>query len=165
MFFSHGLLHYGADRVGEDVLLHLLTGTSIFTPLPNGCLCQITGEYIFNLTQITLPPPPSLNAPAKRKGSRGEEESRPSKRRKFDDSGKSKKKYAPCSRYPFLPLILQQAQSRYHHFVPRSAFLCPPEPSTSHFRGFGLFAQKTYVSLCTSRHSPLSSRRRHPKSG
>ncbi|KAF9647962.1 hypothetical protein BDM02DRAFT_3072116, partial [Thelephora ganbajun] len=37
------------SRVGEDVLLHLFTGTSVFIPLPNGCLCQVTGEHVYNL--------------------------------------------------------------------------------------------------------------------
>ncbi|KAF9778987.1 hypothetical protein BJ322DRAFT_980083, partial [Thelephora terrestris] len=37
------------SRVGEDVVLQLFTGTSIFIPLPNGCLCQVTGEHIFDL--------------------------------------------------------------------------------------------------------------------
>ncbi|OCH93030.1 hypothetical protein OBBRIDRAFT_704175, partial [Obba rivulosa] len=36
-------------RIGEDTMFHLLTATSIFMPLPNKCLCQMTGEPIVNL--------------------------------------------------------------------------------------------------------------------
>lgn len=35
-------------RVGEDVMFHLLTETSIFVALPNDCLCQVTGEIILH---------------------------------------------------------------------------------------------------------------------
>lgn len=82
--------------MGEDVLLHLFTGTSVFTPLPNGCLCQVTGEHIHNLAQLPPTPSPSLPGAAKRKASGvGEGESRPSKQRKLDGSGASKRKYVP----------------------------------------------------------------------
>ncbi|EIW57607.1 uncharacterized protein TRAVEDRAFT_106738, partial [Trametes versicolor FP-101664 SS1] len=37
------------ERIGEDAMFHLLVDTSIFVPLPNGCLCQMTGEAIVNL--------------------------------------------------------------------------------------------------------------------
>jgi hypothetical protein len=30
-------------RIGESAMLHLLTQASIFVPLPNECLCQLTG--------------------------------------------------------------------------------------------------------------------------
>ena len=30
-------------RIGESAMLHLLTEASIFVPLPNECLCQLTG--------------------------------------------------------------------------------------------------------------------------
>lgn len=40
------------ESIGEDAMLHLLTETSIFVSLPNGCLCQLTGEPLIN----TMPP-------------------------------------------------------------------------------------------------------------
>ena len=83
------------DRVGEDVLLHLFTGTSIFTPLPNECYCQVTGEHIFNLAQIPPTPSPSPHISAKRKANGEGEASRPPKQRKLDSSGKSKKYVFP----------------------------------------------------------------------
>lgn len=111
--FSQESLVYGVKRVGEDVLLHLLTGTSIFIPLPNGCLCQVTGEHIFNLTQISLTPSPPSIAPVKRKADgEGQEAPQPSKQRKLDVSGKSKKKYVPRFYYPPLSLILLQTKPR-----------------------------------------------------
>ncbi|TFY78051.1 hypothetical protein EWM64_g5960 [Hericium alpestre] len=33
-------------RIGEDAMFHLLTETCVFVPLPNDCLCQLTGEPI-----------------------------------------------------------------------------------------------------------------------
>ncbi|KIK10192.1 hypothetical protein K443DRAFT_61217, partial [Laccaria amethystina LaAM-08-1] len=33
-------------RIGVDAMLHLLTDTSLFLSLPNGCFCQVTGEPI-----------------------------------------------------------------------------------------------------------------------
>lgn len=92
---------HGIDRVGEDVLLHLFTGTSVFIPLPNGCHCQVTGEHIYNLAQIPPTPSPSFRAAAKRKANGvGEGESRPSKQRKLDGSGSPKKRYEPHPRHP-----------------------------------------------------------------
>ncbi|KAJ3515494.1 hypothetical protein NLJ89_g1720 [Agrocybe chaxingu] len=37
------------QRIGEDAMLHLLADTSIFLALPNGCLCQITGEPLIHM--------------------------------------------------------------------------------------------------------------------
>lgn len=34
------------QRIGVDAMLHLLSETSVFVSLPNGCLCQVTGEPI-----------------------------------------------------------------------------------------------------------------------
>ncbi|KAF8501633.1 hypothetical protein F5888DRAFT_1608844 [Russula emetica] len=31
------------ERIGESAMFHLLTEASIFVPLPNECLCQLTG--------------------------------------------------------------------------------------------------------------------------
>ncbi|KAJ7744319.1 hypothetical protein B0H14DRAFT_2406850, partial [Mycena olivaceomarginata] len=33
-------------RIGTDVMMHLLTDTSLFVALPNDCLCQLVGEPI-----------------------------------------------------------------------------------------------------------------------
>jgi len=35
-------------------MLHLLMDTSIFIPLPNGCLCQLTGEPIIHIAPQLL---------------------------------------------------------------------------------------------------------------
>ena len=151
--------------MGEDVLLHLFTRTSIFIPLPNGCLCQVTGEYIFNLAQIPLSSSPSIGVPAKRKTNREEEEgSRPSKQRKLNSSGKSKKKCVSRFHCPLPPLILLQTKSCFCHFGASSALLCPPKSDTPNFCGFSLFAQKTYVPPLVSGPLPQSSRRRYPES-
>lgn len=39
------------SSIGEDAMLALLSSTSIFLQLPNGCLCQATGRPM-----CTLPP-------------------------------------------------------------------------------------------------------------
>lgn len=36
-------------RIGVDAMLHLLTDTSLFLSLPNGCFCQVTGEPIIHM--------------------------------------------------------------------------------------------------------------------
>ena len=101
-YFWYELQVHEINRVGEDVLLHLFTGTSVFIPLPNGCLCQVTGEHMYNLAQIPQTPSPSFCTTAKRKADEVEEgESRPSKQRKLDNSGGSKKKCVSPSHHPF----------------------------------------------------------------
>jgi len=83
--------------IGEAPMLHLLTETSIFLSLPNGCLCQLAGEPIIYLTpklQDTSNPrlkaPTNGNQKATRKRLRREvpndTEERPNKRRKLDAS-------------------------------------------------------------------------------
>ncbi|TFK40170.1 hypothetical protein BDQ12DRAFT_486484 [Crucibulum laeve] len=42
------------QRVGEDAMLHLLTDVSVFISLPNGSLCQMTGEPIIYLVPTML---------------------------------------------------------------------------------------------------------------
>ncbi|KAL1738673.1 hypothetical protein HDZ31DRAFT_8702, partial [Schizophyllum fasciatum] len=37
------------SRIGADAMIHLLTDTSVFVPLPNGCLCQMSGVPLVNL--------------------------------------------------------------------------------------------------------------------
>ncbi|KAI0719341.1 hypothetical protein C8T65DRAFT_541197, partial [Cerioporus squamosus] len=37
------------QRVGESAMFHLLTETCVFLALPNGCLCQMTGDPIVHL--------------------------------------------------------------------------------------------------------------------
>ena len=44
------------SSVGEDAMLGLLSGTSIFLQLPNGCLCQATGKPMCALRPRTLNP-------------------------------------------------------------------------------------------------------------
>ena len=43
------------NRVGDSILLHLLTDTSVYVPLPNDCYCQIIGPPLIYST-----PPESL---------------------------------------------------------------------------------------------------------
>ncbi|EIN09704.1 hypothetical protein PUNSTDRAFT_66150 [Punctularia strigosozonata HHB-11173 SS5] len=33
-------------RIGPTAMLHLLTETSIFVPLPNDCYCQVAGDFL-----------------------------------------------------------------------------------------------------------------------
>ncbi|PIL35516.1 hypothetical protein GSI_02244 [Ganoderma sinense ZZ0214-1] len=37
------------QRIGEDAMFHLLTETSIFASLPNGCLCQMVGDPVLHM--------------------------------------------------------------------------------------------------------------------
>ncbi|KAJ3766420.1 hypothetical protein FB446DRAFT_653838 [Lentinula raphanica] len=37
------------QRIGVDAMIHLLTRTSMFTSLPNGCLCQMTGPILLHV--------------------------------------------------------------------------------------------------------------------
>ena len=41
-------------RIGESAMFHLLTEASIFMPLPNECLCQLTGVSLVFLPSPTL---------------------------------------------------------------------------------------------------------------
>lgn len=57
---NHGLYctrANGQHRIGEDAMFHLLFDTSIFVALPNGCLCQMTGDAIVNLRPPDGPRP------------------------------------------------------------------------------------------------------------
>ncbi|THH09180.1 hypothetical protein EW146_g8757 [Bondarzewia mesenterica] len=87
-------------RIGEDAMFYLLMETCMFIPLPNDCLCQITGEPI-----VFLRPPAlkevdeplatgigtSLNSPttSKRKGDDLEEETGQKRVRSADTSASS----------------------------------------------------------------------------
>ncbi|KZP22726.1 hypothetical protein FIBSPDRAFT_738604, partial [Athelia psychrophila] len=79
------------ERLGIDVMLHLLTETSIFVSLPNQCLCQMTGDPLIHtiapmhVLSGTLPTglPIDTSAgicPVKRKAPGQHEDERPSKR-------------------------------------------------------------------------------------
>jgi len=102
-------------------MLHLLTETSIFMSLPNGCLCQLAGEPIIYLTpklQDTSNPP--LNAPTdgnqEATGKRlrpkdpSDTEERPNKRRRLDAS-KIKAKNALGKQYVNTPLFWPQVDT------------------------------------------------------
>lgn len=39
-------------RIGDGAMLHLLKETSVFMPLPNECLCQMTGQPLVNVKPI-----------------------------------------------------------------------------------------------------------------
>ena len=41
-------------RIGESAMFHLLTEASIFVPLPNECLCQLTGMPLVFLPAPTV---------------------------------------------------------------------------------------------------------------
>ena len=41
-------------RIGESAMFHLLTEASIFVPLPNECLCQLTGIPLVFLPSPTI---------------------------------------------------------------------------------------------------------------
>ncbi|KAF4597579.1 hypothetical protein EYR40_008041 [Pleurotus pulmonarius] len=81
------------ERTGVDATLHLLTDTFIFAPLPNNCMCQLTGQPLMHLIpryrELGCPQtkPDPVVRPPKRKGEEGEE--RQSKRRKLQRSGSS----------------------------------------------------------------------------
>jgi len=89
-------------RIGEDAMIHILTETSIFIPLPNGSLCQITGEPLIHMLpkdqvigltkplQVHQIPPPSSPV-EKRSWTKIENpEQQPRiKRRKLSESSKS----------------------------------------------------------------------------
>ncbi|TFK92683.1 hypothetical protein K466DRAFT_480156, partial [Polyporus arcularius HHB13444] len=54
------------QRVGESATFHLLAETCVFSALPNGCLCQMTGDPI-----VHLKPPCSYTATSRDTGARG----------------------------------------------------------------------------------------------
>jgi len=89
--------------IGEAPMLHLLTETSIFLSLPNGCLCQLAGDPMIYLTpKIQATSDPSVNAPTngtqetrgkrQRRNAPNEAEDRPNKRRRLDPSDIKAKK-------------------------------------------------------------------------
>lgn len=76
-------------------MLHLLTETSIFLSLPNGCFCQMTGQPIVHRKLVVEEPRRLIfptNVSRKRKAPMETDEERPKKRRKLDNgSGKARK--------------------------------------------------------------------------
>jgi hypothetical protein len=69
-------------------MLHLLMDTSIFIPLPNGCLCQVTGEPIVFLTSVERRIPSEVFAVHHDNGTKRPrpdslQDERPAKRRKL----------------------------------------------------------------------------------
>lgn len=55
------------NRVGTDIIFHLLTQTSLFIALPNNCYCQLVGEPILSLkarTQLGQTPASDTSAAA-----------------------------------------------------------------------------------------------------
>ncbi|KAH8117876.1 hypothetical protein DFH11DRAFT_1503619, partial [Phellopilus nigrolimitatus] len=82
------------ERVGEVVMLHLLTETSLYSPLPNDCFCQLTGPPLIYTVPPRLPGSSEGNVhlvqqavvySRKRKSPDGEEDTqtRPKKRRRM----------------------------------------------------------------------------------
>ena len=97
-------------------MMHLLTGTSIFLSLPNGCLCQLAGEPIIYLTpKIQTTSDPSVNAPTngtqqatgkrQRRNVPNEAEGRPNKRRRLDASDSIKAQKAHSKQYVMSPFF------------------------------------------------------------
>ncbi|KAF7974772.1 hypothetical protein HWV62_11243 [Athelia sp. TMB] len=69
------------ERLGIDVMLHLLTETSIFVSLPNQCLCQVTGDPLIHM----IPPTPVLQRPPRLAPEAAcSAEMRPAKRKAID---------------------------------------------------------------------------------
>ncbi|KAK7050869.1 Telomerase reverse transcriptase [Paramarasmius palmivorus] len=71
--------------IGRPAMIHLLTRASIFTNLPNGCLCQMTGKPLYSLPKPELQ---ELNfnitsGSRKRKRQLGDAHERPAKRLKI----------------------------------------------------------------------------------
>jgi len=81
------------ERIGESAMFHLLTEASIFVPLPNECLCQLTGTPLVFLPSPTIDLTNSVSTghipseKPKRKASPHPEE--PSKRKLQCTSGRS----------------------------------------------------------------------------
>lgn len=92
--FRDAITQFWSFRIGEDAMLHLLVETSIFVALPNGCLCQLSGEPVIYMTprihdEQTLDPeksgkPTQLGGKRPRLISDGEKDERPKKRQKLD---------------------------------------------------------------------------------
>ena len=87
-------------------MLHLLTETSIFLSLPNGCLCQLAGEpIIYSMPKLQDTTKPSTNTllhrnqavagKRQRQNAPNDTEERPGKRRRLD----IKAKKAPSKQY------------------------------------------------------------------
>lgn len=99
-----GLLMLILSRIGVDAMIHLLTETSVFVTLPNGCLCQMTGHPI----HLRAPPKKDiLPAPSrgkKRRRLKDPASDRPTKRLRFVDGYPSSSKstvttYLPLCRH------------------------------------------------------------------
>ena len=81
-------------------MLHLLTETSVFQSLPNGCLCQVTGVPIIFLTpsvqnnrtlfSLQLCEDSGITSNKKRSFTAVGQEERPCKRRKLANSESSR---------------------------------------------------------------------------
>ncbi|GJE88721.1 telomerase reverse transcriptase [Phanerochaete sordida] len=81
------------ERLGTDIIFHLLTETSLFIGLPNDCYCQLTGEPIMNmklpegLTRDVANDPAHETADGGRKRSaQPHPDERPAKRLKLDQA-------------------------------------------------------------------------------
>ena len=82
---------------------------------------------MYNLPQIPQSPSSSSRTATKRKANEvAEGESRPSKQRRLDDSGSSKKKCVFPPVTAFLRLIGPQTRSRRRDFIASPAILRPP---------------------------------------
>lgn len=85
------------DSIGIDAMLHLLTETSVFLSLPNGCLCQVTGVPIVFTTpnvqndHISFPQQPCEKSGTTSNQKRPllglDKEERPRKHQKLTSSG------------------------------------------------------------------------------
>ena len=83
---SSALCAKSLPSIGADAMIHLLTDTSIFVPLPNGCLCQMSGVPVVNL-RPAAPATDAAKGPVdKRALQAGGPSGRPAKRLKTYDS-------------------------------------------------------------------------------
>ena len=99
-------------RVGEDVMFHLLAETSMFASLPNGCLCQLTGDPILHMRPPVLARAPVRGDDCKheermvrKRGTKrrciiGYSEERPSKRQKRGEEATTEQPKLPRSEDP-----------------------------------------------------------------
>ena len=71
-------------RIGQSAIFHLLTEASIFVPLPNECLCQLTGmPLVFRPSPAIDITNSALSAPENRKRKASPHPEVPSSKKRF----------------------------------------------------------------------------------
>ncbi|KAF5382158.1 hypothetical protein D9615_004408 [Tricholomella constricta] len=94
------------QRIGVDTMLHLLSETSIFVSLPNGCLCQMTGDPIIysvpKFKNMTEPVKSTPSSTLSRTGAIGQKRSFPVGDDKREERPTTRHKPCLSSRTPEL---------------------------------------------------------------